>query len=101
VSRLRVVTAAEFAAVDELDAEPLLGDEKSNVLPAAGLTVFWGAEGAGKTTLVLDMACHMAAGKPWLSIGVPRPVRVLVVENEGPRGPFPRKVRAKLEHWRR
>ena len=61
--------------------------------------MFYGDGGAGKTTLAIDLACHLAAGEPWLEIPVPRPVRVLLIENEGPRPLLRRKLRRKLEAW--
>jgi hypothetical protein len=98
--RLRIVTARAFAALHELGAEPVLGTRETNILAADGLVVFWGKEGGGKTSVTLDLSCHLAAGTPWLSIDIPQKRRVLIVENEGPRGPFRSKIRAKLEHWR-
>ena len=59
----------------------------------------YGNGGAGKTTLVVDLACHLAAGDAWLGIPVARPLRVLLVENEGPRPHFRRKLRRKLDGW--
>ena len=43
--------------------------------------------------------CTLPPGKPWLGLDVPRRCRVLVIENEGPRGKFRRKLRAKLDAW--
>jgi hypothetical protein len=96
---MRVVAVEAFAAVDEPSAEPLLGDERDTVLSAGGALVFYGAGGAGKTTLEVDLIFHLAAGVPWLGLPVPRPCRVLVVENEGPRGKFRMKLRQKLASW--
>ena len=96
---LRVVPVREFAAVDEPSAEPLLGDDEDTVLAAGGTFALYGDGGAGKTTLEADLVMHLAAGIPWLGQPVPRPVRVLVIENEGPRGKFRRKLRAKLDAW--
>jgi hypothetical protein len=96
---LRVVSIGDFAAVDEASAEALLGDEENTVLAAGGTFAFYGDGGAGKTTLEADLVMHLAAGIPWLGLPVPRPVRVLVIENEGPRGKFRRKLRAKLAAW--
>jgi RecA-family ATPase len=44
--------------------------------------------GAGKTTLVIDLAYHLACGDPWLGFAVDRPLQVLVIEDEGPRSSF-------------
>jgi hypothetical protein len=96
---LRVVPLELFAAVDEPSAEPLLGSKQDTVLSAGGALVFYGDGGAGKTTLELDLVLHLAAGLPWLGLPVPRPCRVLVIENEGPRGRFRVKLREKLESW--
>ncbi len=59
--------------------------------------MFYG--GAGKTTLAIDLACHLAAGDPWLVFPVRRPARALLVENEGPRPLYRRKLRRKLAGW--
>jgi hypothetical protein len=96
---LRVVPMDEFVAVDEPSAEPLLGDEHDTVLSAGGALVFYGDGGAGKTTLEVDLVFHLAAGLDWLGLSVPRPVKVLVIENEGPRGKFRVKLREKLAAW--
>lgn len=96
---LRAVPIGEFAVVDEASAEPLLGDEDNTVLAAGGSMVMWGKGGAGKTTLAVDLAFHLAAGVPWLGLPVPRRCRVLVIENEGPRGKLRKKLRAKLGAW--
>jgi hypothetical protein len=96
---LRAAPAEEFAAVVEASAEPLLGDSRTTVLAAGGMLVAYGDGGAGKTTLALDAALHLATGRAWLGLPVPRPARVLWVENEGPRGMFRQKVRDKLAAW--
>ena len=59
----------------------------------------YGDGGVGKTTLVVDLTCHLAGGDDWLGLTVPRPVRVLLVENEGPRPLFRRKLERKLAGW--
>ena len=96
---IRVTPLAEFAALDEASALALLGEEDDAVLVAGGTLVFYGDGGAGKTTLELDLGFHLAAGRDWLGLPVPKPLRVLVIENEGPRGRFRRKLRAKLAAW--
>jgi hypothetical protein len=96
---LHVVPLDEFAAVDEASAEPLLGDEHDTVLSAGGALVFYGDGGAGKTTLEVDLVFHLAAGLDWLELPIPHPVKVLVIENEGPRGKFRVKLREKLDGW--
>jgi hypothetical protein len=96
---LRVVEAATFAAVREASAEPLLGDSENTVLARGGDAAWYGDGGAGKTTLGVDRACHLCAGRDWLGLRVPHPVRARWIENEGPRGKFREKLRAKLEAW--
>lgn len=96
---LHVETAEEFAAVDEADAEPLLGADDQVVVAAGGTCETYGDGGAAKTSTGLDRACHMCAGDPWLGLPVPRPVVALWIENEGPRGMFRKKLREKLAAW--
>ena len=97
---LTLVPAAEFAAVREASAEPLLGDRDTNALPAGGLGLVFGDGGAGKTTLLLDLAYHLAAGRDeWLALPIPRRCRVVWIENEGNRGTFRDKVDRKLRAW--
>ena len=95
-----IVTVREFAAVDEASGEALLGDAENTLLSAGGLVVFYGKGGGGKTTLEVDLSMHLAAGIPWLGVAVPRRCRVLLIENEGPRGMFRAKLEAKLAAWR-
>jgi hypothetical protein len=96
---LLVVEAADFAAVEEASAEPLLGNGDGTVLAAGGTAAYYGDGGAGKTSLGLDQAFHLCAGVDWLGLQVPRRCVVLWIENEGPRGKFREKLRAKLDAW--
>jgi hypothetical protein len=80
-------------------AEPLLGDDEQVFLGLGSLLLVYGAEGTGKSTLTVDAIAHLAAGEEWLGLPVPRPVRVLVIENEGPPSLFQRKLAAKAETW--
>ena len=95
----RVTPLDAFAAVDEASAVPLLGTETETVLAAGGTLELYGAGGAGKTTAEIDLAFHLAAGLDWLGLAIPEPLRVLIIENEGPRGKFRAKLRAKLAAW--
>lgn len=96
----RLVTLDEFADRDEPGATALVGaDQESALIPAGGDVMIYGDGGAGKTTLAVDLACHLAAGDTWLGIPVARPVRVLVIENEGPRPHFRAKLHRKRDHW--
>ncbi len=95
--------AGAFAALDEGGSEPLAADaESGTVIPANGLVLLYGDGGAGKTTLVLDMLVHLASGEPWLELVMPaRPLRICLVENEGPRQLFRKKLARKLAKWPR
>lgn len=97
---LSVVSLEDFAAVDEPGAGGLLGDEGDAPIAENSDALIYGDGGAGKTTLVNDLALHLAAGDTWLGIKVARPLRVLIVELEGPRPLFRRKLRRKAEAWR-
>lgn len=92
-------TVDDFAAEEEPGAEPLVGDESGSVIPHDGDVMFYGDGGAGKTTLSIDLAFHLAAGDDWLGLPIARPACVLLVENEGPRPLFRAKLRRKLEGW--
>jgi hypothetical protein len=96
---LRIVTVDEFAAVEEPGAAAILGTPDSALIPEGGDAMVYGDGGVGKTTLMIDLACHLAAGDDWLGLPVARAVRVLVVENEGPRPLFRRKLERKRKGW--
>jgi hypothetical protein len=96
---LRLVTLPEFAGQNEPSAEPLVGTDDDAILSADGTALLYGDGGASKTTLTIDAVAHWAAGKPWLGLPTARPLRVLLIENEGPRGPFRQKLSRKLNTW--
>jgi hypothetical protein len=96
---LAFVDVSEFASTDEPGASALLGDDDNVLVPEGGDVMAYGDGGAGKTTLAIDLAVHLAAGRDWLGIRVPCPVRVAIVENEGPRPLFRAKLRRKLAAW--
>jgi len=98
-SRVRLVTLDEFTASDEALTEPLVGDGDKRLMVAGSTTVYFGEGGSGKTTLVVDLACHLAAGREWLGFPIGRPCRVLLLENEGPRSEFRLKLRRKRATW--
>lgn len=98
----QVEDAETFAAVDEPGADPLVVSEGGCVIPVGGFVLVYGAGGAGKTTACIDWAVHFAAGTAWLGILEPaHPLRVLLVENEGPRPEFRRKLRRRLDAWQK
>jgi hypothetical protein len=97
--RFEFLPLAEFATREFPVAEPLLGEAGKVLLATGSLLMVYGADGSGKSTLTQDALVHLAAGESWLGIDVPRPVRVCVVENEGPPGLFQAKLADKLATW--
>jgi 5S rRNA maturation endonuclease (ribonuclease M5) len=97
----RVVDVEVFAAVDEPGAAALVvTGEDECILPVGGLWLDFGDGGAGKTTLAIDQLVHWAAGVSWHGMLTPaRPLRILLVEVEGPRPEFRRKLRRRLASW--
>jgi hypothetical protein len=75
----------------------LIGNDEDVLLPTAGLMLEFAKGGRGKTTLTIELAFHAASAIEWLGFPIQRPLRVLFIENEGPRESF----RAKLERKRR
>jgi hypothetical protein len=96
---LHVVTLDEFADTDEPGAAAILGTEDAALIPEGGDVMTYGDGGVGKTTLMVDLGAHIAAGDDWLGIRVERARRVLLVENEGPRPLFRRKLQRKRDGW--
>ena len=96
---VRVVTFDEFISQEEETADALLGSAEETLLPVGGMLLMYGDGGAGKTTLTIDAVVHLAAGSSWLGIDVERPVTSLLIENEGPRGKFRRKLDEKFASW--
>jgi putative DNA primase/helicase len=91
----------DFIAL-QLDARPpLIGTEDDNILPAGGLLILVAKGGKGKTTLTIEMALHAASGVDWLDFRIERPLRVLIIENEGPIKPFQRKLGRRRKRWGR
>jgi hypothetical protein len=80
-------------------AELLLGEPGVAVLTVGSLLMVYGADGSGKSTWTIDGIVHLAAGAAWLGIPVPRPVRICIVENEGPPSLFQQKLAAKITSW--
>lgn len=89
----------EFVAASVDAPPPLIGGADDCILPAYGLLLYVAKGGKGKTTSTLDAILHLASGRPWLNFEVPRPLRVLLIENEGPREPFRRKLERRLSNW--
>jgi hypothetical protein len=99
VEEIRIVPLPEFTSVEEPGIEALLGTVDQNLIPVGGDVMLYGDGGAGKTTLAIDLAFHLASGLDWLGMPVEIPRAVLLIENEGPRPLFRRKLRKKLTSW--
>ena len=93
------VTLDDFLQHPYPHAEPLLGEPGQIFLAVGSLLLVYGADGSGKSTWTVDGIAHLAAGRDWLGIPVPRPVRVLVIENEGPPSLFQAKLADKAASW--
>lgn len=99
------VDAYDFVTMQIDQPEPLWGTANTTILPAGGLAIFAGRPGVGKTTFLLDLICHLACGipyppkaddkspEPW---PIARPLRIALIENEGPIAMFRDKLYDKL-----
>ncbi|WP_309671063.1 AAA family ATPase [Gemmatimonas sp.] len=63
------------------------------VLPVCSLITLWAPSGIGKTFVMLDLALHVAAGKPWHGLAVQQ-APVLYVVGEGFAG-----MRSRVAAW--
>jgi hypothetical protein len=97
--RLVISPLREFTETDEPAAAAVLGTEDAALIPEGGDVMIYGTGGAGKTTLAIDLAFHLAAGRDWIGIPVTQARNVLAVENEGPRPLLRRKLRRKRAAW--
>ena len=93
------VTLADFVARKADNADMLVSCEQGTLLPPAGFGLLVSKSGAGKTTIMADFILHAAAGRDWCGLQFPRPLRVLVIENEGPREAFRQKLERRLASW--
>jgi 5S rRNA maturation endonuclease (ribonuclease M5) len=93
------LTLDEFIATKSDLPPALLGDDVETILAAVGFLLLFGRGGRGKTTLSVDAVLHLASGIDWLGFHVERPLRILVIENEGPRELFRDKLERKRSHW--
>lgn len=94
-------TLREFLARELPPAESLVGVTRNgtNLLPRYGWVMPWGREGCGKTSILVDLLFHAAAGIDWLVFPVSRPLRIVCVVNEGIPGGFQDKLAQKVEAW--
>lgn len=105
------LTAYEFIDQAEDPQPPLWGTDDVTIIPRGGLALLAGRPGAGKTTFIIDLACHLAAGLAYPPVDeknnghapkawpTPRPLRVALIENEGPREMFRSKLAEKLDRF--
>jgi hypothetical protein len=96
---VKMVGLQEFIDTEEEAAAPLIGTADETILPAGGMMLMYGDGGAGKTTLTVDAVCHIAAGQQWLTLPVERPIKVTLIENEGPRAKFRQMLAKKATSW--
>lgn len=94
-----IVSLHHFINQHEDVADAVIGDTDETLLPAGGLVIVGGEGGSSKTTLTLDAIAHICSGTEWLGFPSARPVRALIIENEGPRSQFRTKLRQKTESW--
>lgn len=82
-------------------AESLVGTVRggTNLLPRYGWVMPWGREGSAKTSVLVDLLFHAAAGLPWLHYPVARELRVVVIINEGVPGGLQDKLDEKRGMW--
>lgn len=93
------VTLSEFVArKPEEDTEPLISCEHGSIAPAGALVLMGGKASGGKTTVATDLLLHAAAGVDYCGLTFARPLRILLIENEGPREGFRQKLEARLPH---
>lgn len=71
----------------------------TNLLPQFGWVMPWGRAGSGKTSILVDLLFHAAAGIDWLAYQITRPLRIVAIVNEGIPGGLQDKFRQKLERW--
>lgn len=82
-------------------AEALIGTVRggTNLLPRYGWVMPWGKEGAGKTSVLVDLLFHAASGINWLHYPIMRQLRIVIVINEGVPGGLQDKIDEKTELW--
>lgn len=97
--RLSFVTLGEFVAAHEDDTDPAIGTVGNVLLPYGGLVIVGGEGGASKTTFTIDAVAHICSGTAWMGFPVQRPLRALLIENEGSRSEFRKKLNDKVAAW--
>ncbi len=94
------VPARDFIASRAAQVFPLVGTAEECVIADDSLVILFGDGGAGKTTLGIDFARHGCSGEPeWIGLRLPRKLRVYIIENDGTRDPFAKKLEIARERW--
>ena len=91
--RLHFLKGRDFLEQELGRIDALIGTDDDALMMPGSLVLLAGIGGAGKTTLALHAVAHWAAGLPWFGIPCARPLKIMVIENEGPHDPFVKKVR--------
>lgn len=99
----------DFIGHQVIPPEPLLGTESLPILARGSFNLLVGRPGVGKTTALLDLMCHLAAGLPWPTSDAderapapwpcPRPLNIAFIENEGPQESFRAKLEEKIRRF--
>ena len=94
-------TLRAFLARDLPKAESLIGTARNgtNLLPRYGWVMPWGREGSGKTSVLVDLIFHATNGRQWNHYPVLRPLKFVLVINEGVPGGLQDKLRQKIDVW--
>lgn len=98
--RLQFLLGKDFLEQQLARIDPLIGSEDDALMMPGSLGILAGVGGSGKTTLMLHAVAHWAAGLTWFGIPCPRPVRCVIIENEGPHDPFVKKVKEFASRFR-
>jgi hypothetical protein len=88
-----------FIDTESVAKGALVGTLDDAIIVPGGLHIIGGKPGVGKTTFLINAILHFASGIDWLGFKVARPLNVYVIENEGPRESFRRKLQRQLEKW--
>lgn len=93
--------ARDFIKLDLPKSSALIGHTRggTNLLPSHGWMMLWGPAGSAKTSLLIDLAFHATTGRNWLGYPVNRPLKMILVVNEGVPGGLQDKLAEKLELW--
>jgi hypothetical protein len=89
--------ARELSTVwaDDITINLDAGGLVDGLLSSTGMTVLYGESGCGKTFVAVDLACHVAAGRPWRGMEVEQGVVVYVAAES------PESVKKRLWAWKK